>query len=47
LGAIAVAFVVAVMVLAMVAFGGGLTRPLVAPAPHVTAVAAAAAPAQG
>lgn len=44
LGAAAVAFVVAVMVLAMVRIGGGLTRPLVAPHPQVAAAAAPQAP---
>ena len=44
LGAAAVAFVVAVMVLAMVRIGGGLTRPLVAPHPQVAAAVAAQAP---
>jgi hypothetical protein len=40
-GAVAVAFVVAVAVMALVAVGGGLSRPLVAPAPHVASAAAA------
>ena len=42
LGAVAMAFVVAVAVMAMVAVGGGLTRPLVASAPQVASAAASA-----
>jgi hypothetical protein len=40
--AVLTAFVVAVVVLAMVDIGGGVSRPLVTPAPHVAATHAPA-----
>ena len=43
--AVLAAFVVAVAVAAMVSIGGGVNRPLVAPAPHVAS--APVAPSQG